>query len=441
MTSVDEVSTWWQHSDGDRRQHLHRVRCGETLKDTTLKRFFRFICEIDTGHGHGALFKGHYLDAPLVSVERHPRHLRPLTQQDKNNLASEQLLLTDGSIATPRVDDCDGCLKRMSVLPSPRSHNSPGPDNNPLVLRGEQGQIAQKFYCSATTTAVQEFALQVHNTLDHLKRVAKTIGLRVLSTGRGTYARNLPICGRITFGLKLKTIMALKARNVKAKEQLFKFAFHVKTGFYEPSKDNAVNVTFYEQYRREFLNTSNESVLNVPSVRRKDKQAWSPENLDILIKERCQTNPIRFKDIAQHLNALEKRSPTAKGVRPYTARDCQNKWATLFPSKSDMFTTIQYLLKLKSSWPGTVVKLELGFDKHNPIIKAAHIVWPWARETMKRLSKTVFCDATFHITVYAFKVVMLTTLDGNHQHRPLMVSFITASTGVQWQKIFNVFYR
>ena len=60
---------------------------------------------------------------------------------------------------------------------------------------------------------------------------------------------------------------------------------------------------------------------------------------------------------------------------------------------------------------------------------------------MKRLSKTVFCDATYHVTVYVYKVVMLTTLDGNHQHRPLMVSFITESTAIQWQIIFNIFYR
>ena len=163
--------------------------------------------------------------------------------------------------------------------------------------------------------------------------------------------------------------------------------------------------------------------------------------MDILLKQRCQVNPVRFEDIAGHLNNLEKRNPTVKASRLYTASDCKNKWAGLFPSTLDMFSTIKYLLKLQSDWPGTVVKLETYFDGMSPIITAAHIVWPWARATMKRLSKTVFCDATFHVTVYNYKVVMLTTLDGNHQHRPLMVSFITTSTTVQWQTIFDIFYR
>ena len=127
--------------------------------------------------------------------------------------------------------------------------------------------------------------------------------------------------------------------------------------------------------------------------------------------------------------------------RPYSKRDCQNKWATLFPSSADMFSTMKYLLKLRTEWPGTVVKVEHDFDKQYPTIRAIHIVWSWARKTMNRLSKTVFCDATYHVTVYVYKVVMLTTLDGNHQHRPLMASFITESTTIQWQTIFNIFYR
>ena len=99
------------------------------------------------------------------------------------------------------------------------------------------------------------------------------------------------------------------------------------------------------------------------------------------------------------------------------------------------------MLKLQKEWPGTVVKVEPTFEKHNIVIGGAHIVWPWARATMKRLAKTVFCDATFHVTIYNYKVVMFTTLDGNHQHRPLMVSFIVDSTTVQWQRIFDIFYR
>ena len=163
--------------------------------------------------------------------------------------------------------------------------------------------------------------------------------------------------------------------------------------------------------------------------------------MDILIKQRCHPSPTSFKDIARELNNLEERRASVMLPRPYTARDCQNKWASLFPSSSDVFSTLSYMLKLQKEWPGTVVKLQPIFDKQEVIIGGAHIVWPWARDTMKRLAKTVFCDATFHVTIYKYKVVMFTTLDGNHQHRPLMVSFIIHSTTEQWQKIFNLFYR
>ena len=206
-------------------------------------------------------------------------------------------------------------------------------------------------------------------------------------------------------------------------------------------KYNTVNLTLYAQYRRELLKicsaaselgNASTQLSHGLSIRRKQDQVWSPENVDILIKRRSQVNPMRFQDIARQLNSLEERNPTVPSSRPYTARECLNKWGTLFPSSADMFCAIRYLRKLQTEWPGTVVKVQHSFDKQNMTIKAIHIVWPWARKTMKNLSKTVFCDATYHVTVYVYKVVMLTTLDGNHQHRPLMVSFITESTVIQW---------
>ena len=215
-------------------------------------------------------------------------------------------------------------------------------------------------------------------------------------------------------------------------------------------ENNTANVTLYSQYRRELLKVcsgagelgnASTQLSDVLSIRRKQDQVWSPENVHVLIKRRSQVNPMRFEDIAQELNTLEERNCTVQSSRPYSKTDCQNKWATLFPSSADMFSTIKYLLKLRTEWPGTVVKVEHDFDKQYPTIRAIHIVWSWARQTMKCLSKTVFCDATYHVTVYVYKVVMLTTLDGNHQHRPLMASFITESTTIQWQIIFNIFYK
>ena len=60
---------------------------------------------------------------------------------------------------------------------------------------------------------------------------------------------------------------------------------------------------------------------------------------------------------------------------------------------------------------------------------------------MERLSPSIFVDVTFQITIYHYKVVAITTLDGNKQHRPLMCSFILESTGAQWSIIFDHFNR
>ena len=72
-------------------------------------------------------------------------------------------------------------------------------------------------------------------------------------------------------------------------------------------------------------------------------------------------------------------------------------------------------------------------------IKAIHIVWPWAKECMQVLHNSVFVDGTFHITCYGYKVVNITTLDGNKQHRPLMCSFILHSEAAQWKIIWDFF--
>ena len=58
---------------------------------------------------------------------------------------------------------------------------------------------------------------------------------------------------------------------------------------------------------------------------------------------------------------------------------------------------------------------------------------------MRNLSSSLFCDATYNVTVYEYKVVCITSLDGNNQLRPLMTSFITSSTKEAWQRIFDHF--
>ena len=70
-----------------------------------------------------------------------------------------------------------------------------------------------------------------------------------------------------------------------------------------------------------------------------------------------------------------------------------------------------------------------------------HVVWPWTKELMRVMSPSLFCDATYKVTLYKYKVVAITTLDGNKHHRPLMVSFILKSNGKTWSLIFDMFYR
>ena len=76
-----------------------------------------------------------------------------------------------------------------------------------------------------------------------------------------------------------------------------------------------------------------------------------------------------------------------------------------------------------------------------PKLIALHIVFPWSRQMMRLLSPSIFCDATFNVTIYNYKVVAFTTLDGNKQHRPLMISFISNCTADQWCTIFDMFAR
>jgi hypothetical protein len=43
------------------------------------------------------------------------------------------------------------------------------------------------------------------------------------------------------------------------------------------------------------------------------------------------------------------------------------------------------------------------------------------------------------VTIYGYKVVMITTLDGNRHHRPLFMSFVRNSTTECWKRIFDLF--
>lgn len=215
--------------------------------------------------------------------------------------------------------------------------------------------------------------------------------------------------------------------------------------------DNLHSMVLYQRYRQdvqEILCPVSGTGAGTPATSPRTRgfnQTWSPSNIYTLLSERGKTSPSSFKRIAEHLNNLEVRKSTRGGStrRPYTARECLNKWAQLAPRVSDLKIVMSFMKLLEKLWPGTRCIFEPceGSSTELPSVKAIHLLWPWCQSVLSRVGKSVFCDGTFHITIYKFLLVCLTTLDGNHHHRPLMLSLIMESTGPQWTRIFNFFYE
>lgn len=64
-------------------------------------------------------------------------------------------------------------------------------------------------------------------------------------------------------------------------------------------------------------------------------------------------------------------------------------------------------------------QIATGEDLSGPAkLIALHLVWPWSKRLMKVLSPSVFCDATFKVTVYHYKLVVISTLDGGEPDPP-----------------------
>ena len=119
-----------------------------------------------------------------------------------------------------------------------------------------------------------------------------------------------------------------------------------------------------------------------------------------------------------------------------------NKWNNLIPRTIDVKATMRFLHLLQQWWPGTrcVCEPGPGNSESMPTLKAIHILWPWCKSVLRVVGKSIFCDGTHQVTIYEYKIVCLTTLDGQHHHRPLMLSFITNSTSEQWTVIFDILY-
>ena len=173
------------------------------------------------------------------------------------------------------------------------------------------------------------------------------------------------------------------------------------------------------------------------------KQEWSEPAVDLLLHDRTMPDPVAFKHIAMSLKRIFRvRSGVgdeSAGLRDYNAKDCANKWKSMFPTSQDAVATNNFLHHLREVMPGLkflVEKIRSGAEIN---IGAIHIAWPWAKTCMEALQNSVFLDATFKITCYGYKLVFITTLDGNKQHRPLQTSFILYGHAEQWKRIFNFF--
>ena len=186
--------------------------------------------------------------------------------------------------------------------------------------------------------------------------------------------------------------------------------------------------------------TAYRQILRLPqrnwAAPREPKLMWPEKAIDILVQDRTQAEPVAFKNIAGTLNRL-----FPDNARKFTAKDCSNKWARTFPTNQDALATFRYLQKLAVDWPGLKFKIDKVYvgPERDVYISAIYIVWPWADGYMARLFHSIFCDASFNITCFYYKVVFITTLDGNKQHRPLMTTFMLQQDANQWARVFNFF--
>ena len=145
-----------------------------------------------------------------------------------------------------------------------------------------------------------------------------------------------------------------------------------------------------------------------------------------------------------HSHSFHQVRDVDKPCRDFTSQDCRNRWHKLFPSEEDANMTVNFLRKLKTKWPGLQFspKLDRGERTNKPpVLTSLHIVWPWTTYMLSKLATSLFCDATYEVTVFNYKVVSVTTLDGNKQHRPLMMSFILSTTAEQWCIIFDILHK
>ena len=247
-------------------------------------------------------------------------------------------------------------------------------------------------------------------TYDWLASKAKEMSLAVTLSSRNTAESGKPR-DRVGFGLKTKVVEAIKSKlSVKFTKCLFKWGLRKNSMLY-PSESNEENIKLYLQYQEAYR-----SALSLPDIAnsqkgsyKQDAKVWSEICVDALIEARSSRSPPSFRNVAAELNRLTEQVGTSNIDREYTARDCINKWKQLFPSGQDANLTVKFLRSLLAKWPGATVKIEHTTPSVScrPMIKALHIVWPWSEKLMNYLAESIFCDATFHVTIYKYKVGFL----------------------------------
>ena len=273
---------------------------------------------------------------------------------------------------------------------------------------------------------------------------AKALGLVITHSGINKKSKTVGR-ERVWFGLgaAVRRIVSDEMLDGQVTKTLFRFNRHVD-GMFHASPKNPAGLESYSQYWTAFTSwRRRQDSSSTVTTRRKLPKVWCSEDVKTLVEMRSLDNPPTFRHIAYTLNRTHERL-RSEMPRPFEARDCSNKWALMFPSAMDTNQTLQHLKQLKRKWPGLIYGVQTEQDstlERPPSLTGLYIVWPWAKDMMTTLSPSIFCDATYNVTIYHYKVVMITTLDGNRHHRPLMVCFITRSTGTQWRHVFNIFAR
>ena len=262
---------------------------------------------------------------------------------------------------------------------------------------------------------VKSFAYSQAQLAASLKTIGTALGFVITVSGNRDGTRD---SRRICFGIpqKARNIIAGETLSGKIPRTLFKFNVH-REGLFHAGPSNHEGFSDFIRYRQMYRSYfkigdqgTSQSRPRPEIASRKPPKIWSQEDCKTLVTMRCADNPSTFRQIALALNRTHEILGSSVD-RPFEAQDCSNKWSRMFPSVMDANKTLEYVRELRSSWPGLVFKTtteKCKDKKRAPTLIDLHVVWPWAADLMASLSPSIFCDATYKVTLYHYKVVMIT---------------------------------